>query len=151
MKSEPPCANSCSLTRSLKRPHSYPAPSLKLNSSSLSTLSTRFLFKLSCCLSLPNFVRATLRSVSSAILCWRVFTHFETGTPSQASSNHPRYINRLMPKDAKTRQLRKIDNRGGRENASKKRLRVHFALQLCGVKDATNHNCRLFYIVVSIF
>ncbi len=56
-----------------------------------------------------------------------------------------------MPKDAKTRQLRKIDNRGGRENASKKRLRVHFALQLCGVKDSTNHNCRLFYIVVSIF
>ncbi len=60
-------------------------------------------------------------------------------------------VNRLMPKDAKTRQLRKIDNCGGRENASKKRLRVHFALRLCGVEEATNHNCRRFYIVVSIF
>ncbi len=60
-------------------------------------------------------------------------------------------FNRLIAEDANTRQLRKIDNRGGRENASKMRLRVHFALQLCGVKEATNHNCRRFYIVVSIF
>ncbi len=61
------------------------------------------------------------------------------------------FFNRLIAEDANTRQLRKIDNRGGRENASKMRLRVHFALELCGVKEATNHNCRRFYIVVSIF
>ncbi len=60
-------------------------------------------------------------------------------------------FNRLIAEDANTRQLRKIDNRGGRKNASKMRLRVYFALQLCGVKEATNHNCRRFYIVVSIF
>ncbi len=60
-------------------------------------------------------------------------------------------VNRLIAEDANTRQLKKIDNRGGRENASKMRLRVHFALQLCGVKETTNHNCRRFYIVVSIF
>ncbi len=60
-------------------------------------------------------------------------------------------FNRLHANDANMRQLRKIDNRGGRKYASKMRLRVHFALQLCGVKDATDHNCRRFYIVVSIF
>ncbi len=60
-------------------------------------------------------------------------------------------FNRLHANDANMRQLRKIDNRGGRKYASKMRLRVHFALQLCGVKDATDHNCRRFYIDVSIF
>ncbi len=74
-----------------------------------------------------------------------------TNSTELCEPNAPISLNRLMPKDAKTRQLRKIDNCGGRENASKKRLRVHFALQLCGVKDATNCNCRRFYIVVSIF
>ncbi len=68
---------------------------------------------------------------------------------SQATMCNP--FNRLIAEDANTRQLRKIDNRGGRENASKMRLRVHFALQPCGVKEATNHNCRRFYVVVSIF
>ncbi len=63
----------------------------------------------------------------------------------------PSPLNRLIAEDANTRQLRKIDNRGGRKNASKMRLRVNLALQLCGVKEATNHNCRRFYIVVSIF
>ncbi len=57
-------------------------------------------------------------------------------------------VNRLIAEDANTHQLRKIDNRGGRENVSKMRLRVHFALQPCGVNEATNHNSRRFYIVV---
>ncbi len=66
------------------------------------------------------------------------------------SLNFPE-LNRLIAEDTNTRQLRKSDNRGGRENASKMRLRFYFALQLCGVKEATNHNCRRFYIVVSVF
>ncbi len=73
---------------------------------------------------------------------WKLFYY----SPKKAET-----LNRLIAEDANTRQLRKIDNRGGRENASKMRFRVYFALQLCGVKGATNHNCRRFYIVVSVF
>ncbi len=41
----------------------------------------------------------------------------------QKKINRLWFLNRLITEDANTRQLRKIDNCGGRENASKMRLR----------------------------